>query len=195
MPNLEEFASEEVADGLRESGVDVRLGAKADAVSGEKVVKVQLSDGEAVEGDAVLVAIGRRPRTIDIGLESVGVEAGDYLEVDDQMRVGGSDWLYAVGDVNGRALLTHTGKYQARICADHVLGKDVAATEDEHGPPQVVFTDPQVAAVGHTLATAREAGIDARAVDAGHLRNRRRELPRQGAAWDEPARGRRGARV
>jgi len=166
VPQMEEFASDQVAAGLEEAGVDVRLGVKADAVSGEKVVRVMLSDGSAVEGDAVLVAIGRRPRTGDIGLETVGVEAGGYLEVDDQLRVGARDWLYAVGDVNGRALLTHTGKYQARICADHVLGKDVAATRDRDGAPQVVFTDPQVAAVGHTLASAREAGIDVRGVDA-----------------------------
>ena len=166
LPGMEEFASAEVADGLRESGVDIRTGVRAEAVSGEKVVHVSLSDGGALEGDVALVAIGRRARTEDIGLESVGVEAGGYLEVDDQMRVGGREWLYAVGDVNGRALLTHMGKYQARICADHVLGEDVAATEDRAGSPQVVFTEPQVAAVGHTLAAARDAGIPARAVDA-----------------------------
>jgi pyruvate/2-oxoglutarate dehydrogenase complex dihydrolipoamide dehydrogenase (E3) component len=85
--------------------------------------------------------------------------------VDDQMRVGGREWLYAVGDVNGRALLTHTGKYQARACGDHILGKDAAATTDRHGAPQVVFTEPQAAAVGHTLASALAAGIAARAVD------------------------------
>ena len=166
VPNLEEFASDEIADGLRDSGVDVRVGVKATAVRGDKVVHVDLSDGTGIEGDVVLSAIGRRPRTTDIGLETVGVEAGDYLEVDDRLRVGGRDWLYAVGDVNGRALLTHTGKYQARACADVILGKDAAATTDKHGPPQVVFTEPQVAAVGHTLASARAAGIDARAVDA-----------------------------
>jgi pyruvate/2-oxoglutarate dehydrogenase complex dihydrolipoamide dehydrogenase (E3) component len=165
LPRLEEFAGDEVTAGLEESGVDVRVGVRADRVTGEEVVKVHLSDGGAVEGDALLVAIGRRPRTEGIGLESVGVEAGGYLDVDDQMRVGGSDWLYAVGDVNGRALLTHTGKYQARICGDHILGRDVSATEDREGAPQVVFTDPQVAAVGHTLASARDAGLDARAVD------------------------------
>jgi pyruvate/2-oxoglutarate dehydrogenase complex dihydrolipoamide dehydrogenase (E3) component len=165
LPAMEEFAGAEVAAGLGRSGVDVRAGVRADAVSGEKLVRVSLSDGTAIAGDVLLVAIGRRPRTEGLGLESAGVEAGGYLEVDDRMRVGGSDWLYAVGDVNGRALLTHMGKYQARICADHLLGKDVAATEDRHGPPQVVFTEPQVAAVGRTLESAREARIEARAVD------------------------------
>ena len=109
--------------------------------------------------------MGRRPRTDDIGLEAAGVAAGGYLEVDDQLRVAGSDWLYAIGDVNGRALLTHMGKYQARIAADHILGADVAATCDKLGSPRVVFTEPQVAAVGRTLAAAKQAGIDARAVD------------------------------
>ena len=96
----------------------------------------------------------------------MGLESGAYLKVDDHLRVGGRDWLYAVGDVNGRALLTHTGKYQARACADVILGKDAVATADKVGPPQVVFTEPQAASVGHTLASALEAGIDARAVDA-----------------------------
>jgi pyruvate/2-oxoglutarate dehydrogenase complex dihydrolipoamide dehydrogenase (E3) component len=165
LPGMEAFASAEVAAGLEASGVDVRTGVKAESVGGEKLVRVSLSSGGAVEGDVLLVAIGRRARTEGIGLESAGLEAGGYLEVDDQMRVSGRNWLYAVGDVNGRALLTHMGKYQARVCADHLLGKNVAATQDRQGSPQVVFTEPQVAAVGHTLASAREGGIEARAVD------------------------------
>ncbi len=119
----------------------------------------------SVAGEELLVAIGRRARTEGIGLETVGITAERWLEVDDQLRVDGSDWLYGIGDVNGRALLTHMGKYQARIAGDHILGKQVAATADKHGSPRVTFTDPQVAAVGHTLATAQEAGIEARAVD------------------------------
>ena len=81
------------------------------------------------------------------------------------MRVGGSDWLYAVGDVNGRALFTHMGKYQAWVAAENALGRDVEAIAEELGPPRVTFTDPQVASVGKTLAQAQEAGIDATAVD------------------------------
>ena len=164
----EEFASEEVADGLRARGVDVRLRTKASGASrSERKVRLELEGGEALEGDELLVAIGRRPRTEDIGLESAGVEVrpGDPLETDDQLRVGGRDWLYAVGDVNGRALLTHAGKYQARAAADVILGRDAAATADGPVSPRVVFTDPAVAAVGHTLASAREAGLDVRAVD------------------------------
>jgi pyruvate/2-oxoglutarate dehydrogenase complex dihydrolipoamide dehydrogenase (E3) component len=173
----EPFASEQVADGLRGIGVDVRTGAKAGAVrAGDGGVTVELEGGEELSGDQLLVAVGRTPNTKDIGLESAGVEPGErgYLEVDDQLRVktpdaqaagAVSDWLYAIGDVNGRALLTHMGKYQARIAAGHILGKDVAATEDRRAIPRVVFTDPQVAAVGKTLSDAQEDGINARAVD------------------------------
>jgi pyruvate/2-oxoglutarate dehydrogenase complex dihydrolipoamide dehydrogenase (E3) component len=168
LPRNEPFAGEQVADGLRARGVDVRTAAKATAVRRESGrVVVELEGGESVEGAEFLVAVGRKPRSEEIGLETVGVEPGErgFLEVDDQLRVDDSDWLYAIGDVNGRALLTHMGKYQARIAADHILGKDVAATEEHRGSPQVTFTDPQVAAVGKTLEEAQEAGINARAVD------------------------------
>jgi dihydrolipoamide dehydrogenase len=166
LPNEEPFASEQVTDALREAGVEVRTGAKATAVrAGDARVTVELEGDETVDGQELLVAIGRHARTDGIGLETVGIEAGGWLEVDGQLRVGGSNWLYAVGDVNGRALLTHMGKYQGRIAGDHILGKEVSATADERGSPRVTFTDPHVAAVGYTLAGAEEAGIDARPVD------------------------------
>jgi pyruvate/2-oxoglutarate dehydrogenase complex dihydrolipoamide dehydrogenase (E3) component len=166
LSNEEPFAGEQVADALRDYGVDIRTGAKASGVRAEGgTVTVELEGGDSVTGQELLVAIGRTARTEGIGLETVGVEVDRWLEVDDQLRVGGSDWLYGVGDVNGRSLLTHMGKYQGRIAADHVLGKDVAATADRLGSPRVTFTDPEVAAVGRTLAAAQEAGINARAVD------------------------------
>jgi pyruvate/2-oxoglutarate dehydrogenase complex dihydrolipoamide dehydrogenase (E3) component len=173
----EPFASEQVADGLREIGVEVRTGAKASAIRVEDgLVRVELEDDGSAIGERLLVAVGRKPNTGEIGLDTAGVEAGErgYLEVDDQLRVitrdvqahrASSEWLYAVGDVNGRALLTHMGKYQARIAGDHILGKDVAATADRRAVPRVVFTEPQVAAVGLTFATARERGFNARVVD------------------------------
>ena len=168
LPPEEPFAGEQVAAGLRERGVEVRTGAKANAVRAQNGrVSVELEGGDSLSGEELLVAVGRRPNTAEIGLDTVDIEPGarGFLEVDDQLRVGGSAWLYAIGDVNGRALLTHMGKYQARIAADHMLGKDVAATADHGAIPRVVFTEPQVAAVGQTLAAAQEAGIDARAVD------------------------------
>jgi pyruvate/2-oxoglutarate dehydrogenase complex dihydrolipoamide dehydrogenase (E3) component len=170
----EPFASEQVTEGLREAGVDVRTGAKASAVrAADGEVAVELEGGEDVRGEELLVAVGRRPNTRELGLDAVGIEPGEggFLPVDDQLRVGGSEWLYAIGDINGRALLTHMGKYQARIAGDHILGKDVAATADHAEVPRVVFTEPQVAAVGRTLAAAEDAGINARAVDVPTARN------------------------
>ena len=162
----EEFASDEVADGLRGHGVDVRVGTKAVAASrGDRQVRLEFEGGEALTGDELLVAVGRRPNTAELGLETVGLEPGENVEVDDRLRAGGRDWLYAVGDVNGRALLTHAGKYQAGVAADVIAGHDVRATTDGPVSPRVVFTDPQVAAVGHTVASAREAGLEVRHVD------------------------------
>jgi dihydrolipoamide dehydrogenase len=163
----EEFASADVAAGLRAAGVELHFGAKATAVSRSDggQVRLELEDGTGLAGDELLVAIGRRPHTSELGLETAGLEPGKPIEVDDRMRAAGSDWLYAVGDVNGRALLTHAGKYQARVAADTILGRDIRATADGPGSPRVIFTDPQVAAVGHTLASAREAGLRVRAVD------------------------------
>jgi dihydrolipoamide dehydrogenase len=169
LPREEPFAGEQVAAALREGhGVDVRTGVKAARVGREGgEVVVELEDGGAVRGAEILVAVGRRPRTAELGLDSAGVEADErgFLEVDDRMRVHGSGWLYAIGDVNGRALLTHMGKYQAWVAAENLLGRDALATAEGLGSPRVTFTDPQVAAVGRTLAEAREDGLEARAVD------------------------------
>jgi pyruvate/2-oxoglutarate dehydrogenase complex dihydrolipoamide dehydrogenase (E3) component len=161
----EPFASDHVEQGLRELGVDVQLGVKATAVraSGGEV-EVELETGGPARGAELLVAVGRRVNTDDIGLDSVGLEPGKPIAVDDAMRA--SDWLYAIGDVNGRALLTHMGKYQARVAADTILGENVACiVVDGTRSPRVVFTDPQVAAVGYTLGAAREAGLNVRAAD------------------------------
>ena len=165
----EPFAGEEVAKALREShGVDVRTGPKATgSAAAATSSRSTLDDGSEVAAAEILVAVGRKPRTEEIGLETVGVEPGKggFLESDDRLRVGGHEWLYAVGDVNGRALFTHMGKYQAWVAAENILGREVEAVAEGIGSPRVTFTDPQVAAVGKTLAQAREAGIDAHAVD------------------------------
>lgn len=166
IPREEPFAGEELSEALEGEGVEVRTGSRADSISREgDEITVRLEGGESVSGERLLVAIGRRPLTEDLGLESAGVSADGYLEVDDQLRVPGSSWLYATGDVNGRSLLTHSGKYQARIAADHILGDEVAAVGDGPGAPRVIFTDPQIAAVGRTLEQVRESGADAEAID------------------------------
>ena len=176
--SLEPFAGEQVTAGLRELGVDVRTNTATSRVDrDEDGVTITLGDGSTVVAVEVLAATGRRPRSGDIGLESVGLEPGRYIDVDDTLRVPGNDWLYAVGDVNGRVLLTHQGKYQARAAGDVIAaraqGEDIrdeawgrhVATADHRAVPQVVFSDPEVAAVGLTAAAARDAGFETEIVD------------------------------
>jgi pyruvate/2-oxoglutarate dehydrogenase complex dihydrolipoamide dehydrogenase (E3) component len=168
LPREEEFACAEVTEALAELGVDIRTGEKATRVSQDGgTVRVATGSGPDAEGDVLLVALGRTPQTDGLGLETLGLEGGGTVAVDAHMRVPGHDWLYAIGDLNGRALFTHMGKYQARVAADHILGHDVALAHGADGPlsPRVIFTDPQVAAVGHTAATAREAGIEVDVVE------------------------------
>ncbi|WP_128801130.1 MULTISPECIES: NAD(P)/FAD-dependent oxidoreductase [unclassified Streptomyces] len=176
---MEPFAGEFVAEALIEAGADVRTGTSVESVTRENGTVVVVTDtGERIEADEILFATGRKPRTEDIGLDTVGQKPGGWLPVDDSMLVSGSDWLYAVGDVNHRALLTHQGKYQARIAGAAIaarasgvpiLESDAwgahAATADHHAVPQVVFTDPEAAAVGLSLAEAEQAGYRVRAVD------------------------------
>jgi pyruvate/2-oxoglutarate dehydrogenase complex dihydrolipoamide dehydrogenase (E3) component len=179
LPRYPEFASRLLTDAMTADGIDVRTGVTATAVDRPQLggeVRVTLSDGATVAGDELLAALGRRPGTADLGMETVGLEPGGYVEVDDTCRATGvpGGWLYAVGDVNGRNLLTHMGKYQARIAGDVIAARaaghdtthprfhDVA---DDVAVPQVVFTDPQVCAVGRTEAEARDAGLDVRVVE------------------------------
>ncbi|MCW8218892.1 dihydrolipoyl dehydrogenase family protein [Streptomyces halstedii] len=181
LPKMEPFAGELVADALTEAGARVRTGVSAVSVrraGPDGPVTVELDDGTGVEADEILFATGRAPRTDDLGLDTVGLEPGSWLDVDDSCRVTGSDWLYGVGDVNHRALLTHQGKYQARVAGAAIAARAqgdplsrtepwgaYAATADHAAVPQVVFTDPEAASVGLTLAEAEEAGHRVRAVD------------------------------
>ena len=162
----EPFASAEVEAALVEAGVEVRTGSRAIGVSrdGDGVV-VELEAGENARGAELLVAVGRKPATEELGLETIGLEPGKPVEVGSNLRSPRHDWLYAIGDANGRALLTHMGKYQGRLAADAILGKNVAIRSDGALSPRVIFTDPQVAAVGHTLGSAEAAGMVVRAVD------------------------------
>ncbi len=165
----EEVAGEAVRAALADAGIDVRLGAAATRVhrDDDGRVVVDLDGADPVVGDELLVAVGRRGNTDDLGLDTVGVvpATGGFLSVDDHLVVDGAPWLSAVGDVNGRVLLTHQGKYQARLVGDRLGGRDTdPAWADDRAVPRVVFTDPQVAAVGRTEAAAREAGIDVRVV-------------------------------
>jgi len=180
LPAQEPIVSDLVAAGLRADGVDVRLNTGLDQVK-QLDSGIQLSvAGETVEVDELLLATGRRPNTADLGLGALGLDEKGPLRVDDSGRaVGGDglDWLYAAGDVTGRAPLTHQGKYEARIAAAAIVARaqgqtvepepwsEYAATADHHAVPQVVFTDPEVAAVGRTAERAEADGLTVRVVD------------------------------
>ncbi|WP_329129217.1 NAD(P)/FAD-dependent oxidoreductase [Streptomyces sp. NBC_01476] len=180
LSKMEPFAGELVADGLREAGADVRFGVSVvSAIRENGQVLVGLDDGGELTADEILFATGRTPRTRDVGLETVGLTPGDWLTVDDTLRVTGVEdgWLYAVGDANHRALMTHQGKYQGRIAgaviAARAKGEPLddrpwgphAATADTAAVPQVVFTDPEVGAVGLTAQEAERAGRRIQVVD------------------------------
>jgi pyruvate/2-oxoglutarate dehydrogenase complex dihydrolipoamide dehydrogenase (E3) component len=162
LPREEEFACGQVTDALAGYGVDIRTGQKATRVTQDGgAVTVTTSDGREAHGDTLLVALGRTPQTKGIGLEALGIDTDRPVTVDARMVVDGLPWLYAIGDVNGRALYTHMGKYQARVAADHIMGADTSRAHGADGPlsPRVIFTEPQVAAVGHTADTAADAGL------------------------------------
>jgi pyruvate/2-oxoglutarate dehydrogenase complex dihydrolipoamide dehydrogenase (E3) component len=183
LERLPDFAGEFVAAGLREAGVDVRIGVDVTGATraggaggaggGGGSVTLALSDGGSIEADEVLSAVGRSAHTGDIGLETVGLAPGSWLDVDDTMRVGGVDggWLYAAGDVNHLALLTHMGKYQARICGDAIAARaggrepTVRDRSSKTCVPQVIFTIPEVATVGLTAQEAEAAGRRVRVVE------------------------------
>jgi dihydrolipoamide dehydrogenase len=162
MPREEEYACAQVSEALTELGADIRIGQKATKVEQRgDTITVETGDGGTAEGDTLLVALGRTPQPEALGLEALGFPARSYVDVDAHMRVPEHPWLYCVGDLNGRALFTHMGKYQARVAADHLLGRDVALAHGADGPlsPRVTFTDPQIACVGHTTESAERAGL------------------------------------
>ncbi|MEE4546924.1 NAD(P)/FAD-dependent oxidoreductase [Streptomyces sp. V4-01] len=181
LPRMEPFAGELVTERLREAGAEVRFGVSVTAAerTPDGHVRVTLSDGGALTADEILFATGRAPRSEDVGLDAVGLLPGDWLATDDSLTVTAvpGDWLYAVGDVNGRALFTHQGKYQARVAGAVIAARargdaldtgrwaPHSSTADTEAVPGVVFTDPEIATVGLTAAEAERTGRDVEVVD------------------------------
>ena len=187
----EPFAGDIVADRFRAAGIDVRLGVHVSGVTREGVndageglvhggeATVTLDDGSTVVVDEIVVAAGRTPNSRDLGLEAVGAAANEhgFVDVDDHLQVPGTDWLYAVGDLCGRALLTHMGKYQGRLAGEAIAARAAGRALDDapfnrvtdvadHGVvPQVTFTDPEVGSVGLTAEQARAAGHEVETVE------------------------------
>lgn len=193
----EDFAGELVVTVMREHGISVHLGVSVDNVArtdpkatgegkvhgGEATVTF---DGTSITVDEIVVATGRTAASRELGLESISCGASTlasaaadnhgFVEVDDHLTVEGVDgeWLYAIGDLTGRALLTHMGKYQARICGAVIAARVTGTSVDvpfctdlaDNGiVPQVTFTDPEIASVGLTEAQAREKGLQVRGVE------------------------------
>jgi dihydrolipoamide dehydrogenase len=183
IPKCEPFASAILQSAFEKRGVTVLTGTTVRHVQRNRdgAVELSLDSGKIVVADEILVATGRRPQTDNVGLETVGLKPGSWLEVDDSMRIQAvaGNWLYAAGDVNHRALLTHMGKYQARVCGDAIVARAKgklddsspapwsyhATTADTVAVPQVIFTEPEVAAVGLTEQQARARGMTVRVVD------------------------------
>jgi len=183
IPKCESFAGELLRAAFEQRGISVLTETTVRRVDRQPdgIACIALSSGQPLLADEVLVAAGRQPRTAELGLESIGLKPGSWMDVDDSMRVKGvaGGWLYAAGDVNHRALLTHMGKYQGRVCGDVIVARATGnldavmpepwtrycATADNYAVPQVIFTNPEVAAVGLTEAEAKARGINARAVD------------------------------
>jgi pyruvate/2-oxoglutarate dehydrogenase complex dihydrolipoamide dehydrogenase (E3) component len=172
LPREEPFAGEQVRTAFQREGIAVHVDTRLVAIRRDGIdgpVHATLSTGQEVTADEALVAAGRRPRTDDLGLGSVGLKPGRPVKVDDRLRATGvpGGWLYAVGDCTGLAPLTHMGKYQARIAADVITGRDVRDRASRDAVTRVTFTDPQVCAVGLTAAEAQQRGIAVRVFDVG----------------------------
>jgi pyruvate/2-oxoglutarate dehydrogenase complex dihydrolipoamide dehydrogenase (E3) component len=182
LPRMEPFVGELIGRGLKDVGVDLRLGVSVRALRRPDPagpVTLELDDNTELQFEEVLFATGRAPLTDDIGLETMGLEPGSWLEVDDTCRVTAvaEGWLYAAGDVTHRALLTHQGKYQGRIAGAAIGARAAgtpldtepwgihATTADHHAVPQAFFTDPEAAAVGLTAEQAAQAGHRVHTVD------------------------------
>ncbi|HYL35926.1 MAG TPA: NAD(P)/FAD-dependent oxidoreductase [Bryobacteraceae bacterium] len=188
LERMEPFVGERLADAFRQRGIVVHTRADTTRVQrspANAALQVWFRQAGAphdlrLEADQILVATGRAPNTRDVGLDTIHLQPGQWLEVDDSCRVKAvaAGWLYAAGDVNHRALLTHMGKYQARACGDAIVARATgdlrttppdwsrwAATADHRAVPQVIFTDPEIASLGLTEAQARQAGLRVRTVE------------------------------
>ena len=182
LPRMEPFVGELIRRGLADAGVDVRVGVSVRALRRPDrggPVTLELDDDTELQVEEVLFATGREPLTDYIGLETVGLTPGSWLDADDTCRVRAIDdgWLYAAGDVNHRALLTHEGKYQARVAGAAIGARAAgtpldtapwgvhATTADHHAVPQAFFTDPEAAAVGLTAEQSVQHGHRVRTVD------------------------------
>jgi len=165
-----------LAEVFGSEGIDVRTGASVESVrhDGERFA-VELSEGEPVIADRLLVAAGRRVDLSTLNVASVGIdESARALPVDDRLRVVGTERMWAVGDVTGKGAFTHMSMYQADIVVDDILGREVVPA-DYRAVPRVTFTDPEIGSVGLNEGEARHQGLD--------VRVGRAEIPSSTRGW------------
>lgn len=168
-----------IFEALRADGIVIRLGVKATAVSAEGDRRtVELDTGESLSAERLIVAAGRRPRAGDLGLDAVGIELGERGEIPVDERCRAAAGVWAIGDVTGVSLFTHAGKYQARIACADIAGDSPRA--DYTAIPRVVFSDPEIAAVGLSAGQASERGIEVRTARADLMRIARTETYGEG---------------
>ena len=159
-PSEDPAVGRHLGDALRNDGVALRLGTEVTGAEPfDGGARLQLDDGTTVVAERVLLASGRRPTLEGLGLELLGIEAGERgLKVDRHCRVVGQDHVWAAGDVTAVAPYTHTANYQARVIVANLLG--TAPVADYRAIPRTIYTDPAVAAVGLTPDQAAEQGLD-----------------------------------
>lgn len=169
-----EPAARLVQQGLERDGVTLHLHTGTESIAyDDGRFRVSLTGGTLVESEKLLVSTGRHPALAGLGVEALGLEP-KQLDTDDSGQVADHPWLYAVGDAAGKVLLTHQGKYEARVTGDAIVARakgeldgqperwgPFAATADSYAVPQVVFTDPEIAMAGRTLEAARNDGVNA----------------------------------
>lgn len=161
LPDEDSFAGKQIQSAFASAGIDVLTDTQIVSFSrnGLTSARAELSDGSVIDTDVVVAATGRQPNTEYLGLAEIGLQPGEPIVVDGSLRsVAHPDWLYAIGDVTGDNLFTHMGKYEARMAVNTILGRGGDIGPGRAAVPRVVFTDPMVAAVGHTEESARMAG-------------------------------------
>lgn len=152
-PELSKLLAGYIAD----DGIEVHTGSHAVRARREGSTSiVELASGTELRGDVVIAATSRRPRASDLGLETIGIDGKDGVPIDERCRV--ADGVWALGDVTGVSMFTHVAKYQGRVVAHNILGRDRVA--DYRAIPRVVFCDPEIATVGLTEEAARGQGFD-----------------------------------
>ncbi|MGP4082872.1 dihydrolipoyl dehydrogenase [Pseudalkalibacillus sp. R45] len=166
LPGFEKQMSTLVSRRLKKKGVEIITNAMAKGVEeskdGAKVTAEVKGEEKSFDADYVLVTVGRKPNTEELGLEQIGVKLDDkgLIEVDKQCKTS-VDGLYAIGDIVPGPALAHKASYEGKVAAEAISGE--AAEIDYLAIPAVVFSDPELASVGYSEAEAKDAGFDVQA--------------------------------